>query len=300
MKKCLLIMLLVFSCLAVSAEGYHGTEWIEIADGAMLPADASVELPAVIMRGALSYDEEELIARLLGDDYLEKQSYSKESRDYVTNENKEPWEIKYVYINEYVTGYEFFYSDPWVAGERGGEYEPPQMNMMPSESALYARALLSKYFHDDMLNNVSVVRQISERWSYKDRWYTDMEYQRFQKQQQVHYIVFDHHTKDGVPILNDSLMGIVGVNGLSGFSLSWHDFDYREETIQPMPLQDAINLASTTRSRKTTLLYAELCYSNWLTDWSDEYHLSWYLVTADGDYVVDTVLNKHMCTMYEY
>ena len=33
---------------------------------------------------------------------------------------------------------------------------------------------------------------------------------------------------------------------------------------------------------------------------SDEFNLSWYLVTSEGNYVVDCVLRKHVCDSYEY
>ena len=65
-----------------------------------------------------------------------------------------------------------------------------------------------------------------------------------------------------------------------------------------MPLDDAIRLADAAYESPTILLYAQLVYSNWLTG-SDEYNLSWYLVTSQGDYVVDCVLGKCMCDALE-
>ncbi|MBQ3079411.1 MAG: hypothetical protein IJC48_05340 [Clostridia bacterium] len=298
MKRIILVMLVLFLCASGLSEGIQGTEWITIADGAMLADENSNLYPAAAIRKGLAYDEDALVKKVLGEDYIEiKYEYSND-RQFTAGLDGEPWEIKHIYI--YPEMHEFSYSDPWVAGERGGEYQPPCMNMMPSESQIFAKALLSEYFDEEMLSYVSPIRQISDRWSYKDRWYTDKEYQEYAKNQQVHYIVFEHRTEDGIPIMDDMLMGIVGVNGLSGFQLSWHNFEMQGEMTRIMPLQEAINRASTTRSRVTQLLYADICYSNWLTDNSDEYHLSWRLVTADGTYIVDMVLNDHKCNMYEY
>ena len=66
-----------------------------------------------------------------------------------------------------------------------------------------------------------------------------------------------------------------------------------------MPLKEALEMANSTRSRACTLLYADLVYSSWLTE-NDTQNLSWRLITDGGTYIVDCVLKKHKCDMYEY
>jgi len=89
------------------------------------------------------------------------------------------------------------------------------------------------------------------------------------------------------------------VNGLNGIDLEWHTFEESQETAAIMPLQQAIDLANTTREAPTTLFYAQITYSNWITE-NEQYNLGWYLVTSNGNYFVDSVLQKHKCDCYEY
>jgi len=115
----------------------------------------------------------------------------------------------------------------------------------------------------------------------------------------LHYFNFEHRTEQGIAILGDSILASVGINGLNGFDLSWHEYTESAEEIVPMPLKDAIRMADSSRAAEATLLYANLVYSNWLTE-NNEYNLSWYLLTDRGTYVVDCVLNRHKCDSYEY
>lgn len=270
--------------------------YITIDEKADLLTDYGV-YPKTVYRGERTHEVNALLTSLLGENYEQKpRSEWSDSTDYVSSADVEPWETKSVHV--YDNG-EIWYYDPSVSSERGGEYEPPMMNMLPEESALIAKGLLSKYFTNGETDSIDKTRLIQERWSYADRWMTDEEYKKFMYNRDLHYFTFEHLAPSGLSILGDSIRASVGVNGLNGFDLSWHNFTENEETISPIPLEDAIEMANSTRMAKATLIYADLVYSNWLTE-SDEYNLSWYLLTDQGSYVVDCVLLKHKCDSYEY
>ena len=253
--------------------------------------------PKSVTLGENTHDTKLLLESLLGDAYTGKERNEwSDSTQYVSDANVNPWETKSVYV--YDNG-SIWFNDPAVSSERGGEYEPPMMNMLPDDSVLIAKGLLNQYFTDGETDHVGKARLISDRWSYSDRWMTDAEYREFMYNRDVHYFTFEHRTEKGLSILGDCIMASVGVNGLSGFELSWHNYTESEETLAPMSLENAILMADSTRAAKATLLYADLVYSNWLTE-TNEYNLSWYLVTDSGSYVVDCVLEKHKCDSYEY
>lgn len=280
----------------VSKRGDVNISYITVDEKADLLADYGV-YPKTVYRGERTHDVEALLKSLLGENYVqEPRNEWSSSTDYVSEANVEPWERKSVHV--YDDG-EIWYYDPSVSSERGGEYEPPMINMLPEESVLIARGLLSQYFTNGETDHVGKTRLISERWSYSDRWMTDEEYREFMYNRDLHYFNFEHLSASGLSILGDGISASVGVNGLNGFDLSWHNFTESKETVAPIPLEEAIKMANSTRMAKATLLYADLVYSNWLTE-SDEYNLSWYLLTDRGSYVVDCVLLKHKCDSYEY
>ncbi len=253
--------------------------------------------PKSVIRGERAHDVDALLESLLGENYVQKpRSEWSDSTDYVSNADVEPWETKSVHV--YDDG-EIWYYDPSVSSERGGEYEPPMMNMLPEESVLIAKGLLGQYFTNGETDSVDKTRLIQERWSYADRWMTDEEYKKFMYNRDLHYFTFEHIAPSGLSILGDSIHASVGINGLNGFDLSWHNFTESTEIISPISLEEAVQMANSTRMAKATLLYADLVYSNWLTE-SDDYNLSWYLLTDQGSYVVDCVLLKHKCDSYEY
>ena len=64
-------------------------------------------------------------------------------------------------------------------------------------------------------------------------------------------------------------MAHIGVDGLSGLTLQWHDWSYSDQDISPMPLNEAITMANSTRESDTVLYYAGLIYSNWLSENDD-------------------------------
>lgn len=305
MKKTLISLLLILlitlpSCLAAEFE------WIFIADNAFLPDETlwASAYPATVTLGEQCYDLDHLLVTLLGVDYylIERSEYDY-ADEYRSSEGDEPWEYRTVriYDDEWARSFStsFSYSNPWVHGERGGEYQAPCMNMMPDESLLLCRALLKGVIPDEWTEHVNQTRWIRDRWDYSDRWMTDEEYAAFCREQRSHYITFDHVTDEGIPIQSDKAFANVGVDGLAFLDISWHDYTVSEETVYPLPLKEALEMANSTREAPCTLLYAGLVYSSWLTE-NDQQNLSWYLVTDAGNYVVDCVLKKHRCDSYEY
>lgn len=270
--------------------------YITIDEKAILREDVGV-YPKTMYRGERTHDVDALLLSLLGENYVhEPRSEWSTSDDYVSEANVQPWERKSVHV--YDDG-SIWYYDPSVSSERGAEYEPPRMNMLPEESVLIAKGLLSQHFTNGETDFVGKTRLIRERWSYADRWMTDKEYAEYMYNCALHYFNFEHIAPSGLSILGDSILASVGVNGLNGFDLKWHNFTESADTIAPIPLEEAVKMANSTRMAKATILYADLVYSNWLTE-SDEYNLSWYLLTDQGSYVVDCVLLKHKCDSYEY
>lgn len=302
MKKtfiALLMSLLFLLPVAHAAE----TEWISIAENAYLPDESAVSAsyPSSLTLGGQAYDLDHLLTALLGEDYtLQERGEYDYADEYRSADGDEPWEWRTVriYDDERTFG-SVSYHNPWVHGERGGEYEAPQMNMLPDESLVLCRAMLNGIVPEDWLQHVNRTRWISDRWDYSDRWMTDKEYADWCAQQQSHYVTFDHLTEAGLPIQSDYVFANVGVDGLAFVDISWHDYTESDETICPMPLPEALNMANSTREAPCTLLYAGLTYSSWLTE-DDTQNLSWYLLTDKGSYIVDCVLKKHKCDSYEY
>ncbi len=296
-----LLLLALFLCPRGNAQAL---EWITLADNAVLPGEEALcaQYPSTLTRGARSIDLDTLLPALLGEDFLhlERNEYSS-ADEYRSANGSEPWEYRHVYVydEEPMQFESLSYYNPWVCGERGGEYSAPAMNMLPDESMTLCRGLLEDILPQEWLSSVSPIRSLRDRWALSDRWMTDEEYARFLKEQKRHYFVFDHLSDCGLPILGEQVLATVGVDGLSGLSIQRHSFSESEEAISPMPLDEALVLANSTRSARCTLLYAGLTYSNWLTG-DDTYHLSWYLVTDAGNYVVDCVLRQHLCDSYEY
>lgn len=303
MKK--LVSLLLVFLMSLQGLALEEKEWIAIAPNAVLPETADLErvYPRTLRRGAASYDEEALVEALLGADY-ETQTRTEwaYANEYTAKKNGlQPWE--YCHVTVYDADKTFDFYDPRVAGERGGEYEPPCMNMTVQESTLLARALMEPFLAEGFTAHPNSQRQIRERWSPAGRWMTEQEYESFMKEQKTHSILFDNVSSTGVSILDETLMVTVGVNGLSGFMLKWHEFEESSEMACLMPLDEALDMANSTRSAKTTLLAAQIVYSNWVTQREnrpEEYNLGWLLITSQGNYFVDCVENAHVCDSYEY
>ena len=301
MKKSLTIVIVLMLCFSAFASEPAPAKWIEISPYCAYPDEETVQksYPLTLTRGEIAFDSNALIVSLLGENYITNERGPYSSSDTYRSGEGQPWEYASISIDD--RSKSFSYRDPWIAGERGGEYEPPVMGQIPEETEARCRELLSEYLPESFLSSPGKARLYSNRGSIMEHWMNDKEWRTYTVNLQTHIFVYEHLTEDGIPILDDDLLAVLGVNGLSEFTLNWHDFTASEETGCVMPLSEALEMCSSTRSRKTVFLYASLAYSNRAIDYEgDTFHLGWYIVTTRGDYFVDCVNNKHCCTMYEY
>lgn len=266
---------------------------------AVLPDTETLQrtYPATLVQGRQAYDLDGLLNTLLGEGYIRQERTSGFAEDaYESRDSKKPY--RYIRVND-DTG-ELSYYDSMVSGERGGEYQPPRMNMPKSESEEICRALLKDVLPSDWLAHRGVAWDTRERWGGEDRWLTDAEYKKSILNTDLHWFEFEHWTEDGIAIYGDWILAAVGVNGLDGIMMNWHEYRIETETqIELMPLDEALSMANRTRKSEAVLLYAAPVYSNWLTG-DDRFNLSWLLVTNKGDYIVDCVLKEHKCDSYEF
>ncbi len=253
--------------------------------------------PATLVQGRQAYDLDGLLNTLLGEGYIRQERTSGFAEDaYESRDSEKPY--RYIRVND-DTG-ELSYYDSMVSGERGGEYQPPRMNMPKSESEEICRALLKDVLPSDWLAHRGVAWDTRERWGGEDRWLTDAEYKKSILNTDLHWFEFEHWTEDGIAIYGDRILAAVGVNGLDRIMMNWHEYRIETETqIELMPLDEALSMANRTRKSEAVLLYAAPVYSNWLTG-DDRFNLSWLLVTNKGDYIVDCVLKEHKCDSYEF
>ena len=252
---------------------------------------------ATLVQGRQAYDLDGLLNTLLGEGYIRQERTSGFAEDaYESRDSEKP----YRYIHVYDDTGELSYYDSMVSGERDGEYQPPRMNMPKSESEEICRALLKDVLPSDWLAHRGVAWDTRERWGGEDRWLTDAEYKKSILNTDVHRFEFEHWTEDGIAIYGDRILAAVGVNGLDGIMMNWHEYRIETETqIELMPLDEALSMANRTRKSEAVLLYAAPVYSNWLTG-DDRFNLSWLLVMNKGDYIVDCVLKEHKCDSYEF
>ena len=266
---------------------------------AVLPDTETLQrtYPATLVQGRQAYDLDGLLNTLLGEGYIRQERTSGFAEDaYESRDSEKP----YRYIHVYDDTGELSYYDSMVSGERDGEYQPPRMNMPKSESEEICRALLKDVLPSDWLAHRGVAWDTRERWGGEDRWLTDAEYKKSILNTDVHRFEFEHWTEDGIAIYGDRILAAVGVNGLDGIMMNWHEYRIETETqIELMPLDEALSMANRTRKSEAVLLYAAPVYSNWLTG-NDRFNLSWLLVTNKGDYIVDCVLKEHKCDSYEF
>lgn len=253
--------------------------------------------PATLVQGRQAYDLDSLLNALLGEGYVRQERTEFSTEDiYESRSDEKPY--RYLHVNDDTR--ELSYYDSMVSGERGGEYQPPRMNMPKSESEEICRALLKDVLPSDWLAHRGVAWDTRERWGGEDRWLTDAEYKKSILNTDVHRFEFEHWTEDGIAIYGDRILAAVGVNGLDGIMMNWHEYRIETETrIELMPLDEAISMANRTRKSDAVLLYAAPVYSNWLTG-DERFNLSWLLVTNKGDYIVDCVLKEHKCDSYEF
>ncbi len=253
--------------------------------------------PATLVQGRQAYDLDSLLNTLLGEGYVRQERTEFSTEDiYESRSDEKPY--RYLHVNDDTR--ELSYYDSMVSGERGGEYQPPRMNMPKSESEEICRALLKDVLPSDWLAHRGVAWDTRERWGGEDRWLTNAEYKKSILDTDVHRFEFEHWTEDGIAIYGDRILAAVGVNGLDGIMMNWHEYRIETETqIELMPLDEALSMANRTRKSDAVLLYAAPVYSNWLTG-DDRFNLSWLLVTNKGDYIVDCVLKEHKCDSYEF
>lgn len=266
---------------------------------AVLPDTETLQrtYPATLVQGRQAYDLDGLLNTLLGEGYIRQERTSGFAEDaYESRDSEKPY--RYIRVND-DTG-ELSYYDSMVSGERGGEYQPPRMNMPKSESEEICRALLKDVLPSDWLAHRGVAWDTRERWGGEDRWLTDAEYKKSILNTDLHWFEFEHWTEDGIAIYGDRILAAVGVNGLDRIMMNWHEYRIETETqIELMPLDEALSMANRTRKSEAVLLYAAPVYSNWLTG-DDRFNLSWLLVMNKGDYIVDCVLKEHKCDSYEF
>lgn len=266
---------------------------------AVLPDTETLQrtYPATLVQRRQAYDLDGLLNTLLGEGYIRQERTSGFAEDaYESRDSEKP----YRYIHVYDDTGELSYYDSMVSGERDGEYQPPRMNMPKSESEEICRALLKDVLPSDWLAHRGVAWDTRERWGGEDRWLTDAEYKKSILNTDVHRFEFEHWTEDGIAIYGDRILAAVGVNGLDGIMMNWHEYRIETETqIELMPLDEALSMANRTRKSEAVLLYAAPVYSNWLTG-DDRFNLSWLLVMNKGDYIVDCVLKEHKCDSYEF
>lgn len=266
---------------------------------AVLPDTETLQrtYPATLVQGRQAYDLDGLLNTLLGEGYIRQERTSGFAEDaYESRDSEKP----YRYIHVYDDTGELSYYDSMVSGERDGEYQPPRMNMPKSESEEICRALLKDVLPSDWLAHRGVAWDTRERWGGEDRWLTDAEYKKSILNTDLHWFEFEHWTEDGIAIYGDRILAVVGVNGLDGIRMNWHEYRIETETqIELMPLDEALSMANRTRKSEAVLLYAAPVYSNWLTG-DDRFNLSWLLVMNKGDYIVDCVLKEHKCDSYEF
>ena len=304
MKKILLalMVLLLAICPCVHAEGL---EWITVVENAVLPDEVVLAraYPASVTLSESIYDLEYLLDTLLGEGwYMEERTEWDFNDTYRSAEGNEPWEWRTVRVYDGDLGFrekEFSYTNPWVTGERGGEYQPPNMNMMPDESEVLCRALLDGIVPAEWLTYANPTRYIRDRWAYSDRWMTDKEFASYYHSQKTHYHTFNAVTEAGIPIIAQQVYAGIGVDGLSFVTIDWRAFTESEDYILPLPLEEAYAMANSTRSAHCNLIGAQLVYSNWVSG-TETHNLCWQLLTDKGTYIVDCVLKKHWCDSYEY
>ncbi|MDO4739684.1 MAG: hypothetical protein Q4A66_03370 [Eubacteriales bacterium] len=291
MKKYAMAFLVLCVLLQSAGAEQAGAEMISVHERAVLVAGGQQAYPARLTLADETQDEQELLTALLGEGAVQ-------AEEGLWREDKagEVWEIRTVRREADGT---LRYSDPWVAGERGAEYEPPKLERTRGEALELCRTLLSGLLPEESFAQESGWVEMLERWNgEEDFLLTDEQYDAFCREMRTMRFQFPPMA-GGLPVLDAGVSATVGVNGVASLTVDPRSFVPAQETAELMPLEEAVALACTTRSAPAVLLYAAPVYSNRVSG-SDEYNLSWYLVTNRGSYVVDCVLDRHVCDSWEY
>lgn len=278
----------------VSSGSENTTNKIAISSDATLP-DAGIlnqSYPATLIRSADPDYQQQLVTSLLGSNY-KKDSDSDTEIMYSSTDPSLPY--RYIWINK--TNNELWFNDAMVTGERGGEYKAPQMNMLPEESIALAQEKAAAIVGQDRVSIPSQSGLLQLHISLKDQ----ATYERATREMDAHVHVFERRTDKNISILDGGVKVRIGVNGISDLMIDCSKYtNSGSGTIAPITLDEALIIASgICYNHETTVLYAELVYSNWCTE-NDNFNLSWYIVTNRGNYVVDCVTKTAKCDVYTY
>ena len=270
------------------------TNKIAVNTDAVLP-DASVlnqSYPATLIRSIDADSQQELINSLLGSNY-KKDSDSDTEIQYSSTDPSLP--KRFIWINK--TNNELHFYDAMVTSERGGEYQAPQMNMLPEESIPLAQEKAAAIVGRDRVSIPSQSELLKLRISLKDH----ATYERATREMDAHVHVFERRTDKNISILDGGIKVRIGVNGISDLMIDCSNYSNSGSgTIAPITLDEALIIASgICYNNETTVFYAELVYSNWCTE-NDNFNLSWHIVTNIGNYVVDCVTRTAKCDVYTY
>lgn len=254
--------------------------------------ELGIMYPATITRLVDGNYQQSIIEILLGEKYLQT-AETDYSINYESTDPSIPY--RYVVLNKQ-NGSIWFY-DAMVTGERDGEYKAPQMNMLPEESLPIAQNRVAE------LLGFECVAIPSKRWmkqlhiEYGD---SDMKYERCYRENDSHTFYFERLFDNGLTIMDGGVKVTIGMNGISELEIDCSKYEnILHDSIVPLSLDEAIRITSKICQRSTTLVYAELVYSNYVTH-DEKYNLSWYLLTRNGAYVVDCVHKKAVCSWDMY
>lgn len=278
----------------VSSSSENNTNKIAISPDATLP-DAGIlnqSYPATLIRSIDADQQKNLTSSLLGSNY-KKDSDSDTEIMYSSTDPSLP--NRYIWINK--TNNELHFYDAMITGERGGEYQAPQMNMLPEESIALAQEKAAAIVGQDRVSIPSQSGLLKLRISLKDQ----ATYERATREMDAHIHVFERRTDKNISILDGGVKVRIGVDGISDLMIDCSNYSNSgSDTITPITLDEALIIASgICYNNETTVFYAELVYSNWCTE-NDNFNLSWHIVTNRGNYVVDCVTRTAKCDVYTY
>ncbi len=279
---------------SVPSSSENNTNKIAISPDATLP-DAGIlnqSYPATLIRSIDADQQKNLTSSLLGSNY-KKDSDSDTEIMYSSTDPSFP--KRYIWINK--TNNELHFYDAMITGERGGEYQAPQMNMLPEESIALAQEKAAAIVGQDRVSIPSQSGLLKLRISLKDQ----ATYERATREMDAHVHVFERRTDKNISILDGGVKVRIGVDGISDLMIDCSNYSNSgSDTITPITLDEALIIASgICYNNETTVFYAELVYSNWCTE-NDNFNLSWHIVTNRGNYVVDCVTRTAKCDVYTY
>lgn len=262
---------------------------IAIDENTSLPAEAQTKLaysPSISRSLDRDY-QQTLLPLLLGTNYVQKEEDAVEIIYESTNETKV---YRYVYLNK--SNGRIRYYDTQAAREEESEYAIPNMDIQPKESMKIAQKEAARILGYER------AKTPSERWltEYRrDTVASGEEDDAFIEDVDSRTFVFERIADNGINILDGETYVTADLSGIIELDVDCSQYGITSEApIHPLPLDDALVIASRTCLYPTTLLYAELVYSALVTG-NDELNLCWYFVTGNGSYVVDCVLKVAVC-----